>query len=470
MCPADGERTRASWGRRYVGISLVVLGLCLPAIYLAGYLGLSLNELLSYRADDGWCVKGVQSIGQHCFGDYASVNAGLKTGAFWNPKLATATPYPPLALVPPLAFIYLGRLTGSWALGRDLFLALLAASMLLPTLWVSRQARGDRGPSAFLVIGVATAPFLFVLDRGNTTGLLVAPLLGMATAYANKQRGRMLVFIVICTLLKPQMLLLALLFILFRAYWHLVLTVVLSVGLTLVGFIFFPGSLFTNIRDWLHITRAYQGSAAFSSPYPYNLGVGRSLLTVFDLSKLQSLTGAGSRSELASWLQLHAGLFSVVLVVITIAVMFASRRDSNPLFPLLAVCILIMIVPGTSYGYYLALLLVPAAFVLRDPDRERWAQRATERWWGMLDRDPTSDSRWDHASRWLLICGLTLLLVPLVVPIKFVPLFFSDVPLAKGLGAIQLLWGPILLVLFILTTSMALIAPRQATSARIEAV
>ena len=47
-------------------------------------------------------------------------------------------------------------------------------------------------------------------------------------------------FIVVCTLLKPQMLLLALLFIIYRAYKYLAATAVVSVVLTLAGFLFFP--------------------------------------------------------------------------------------------------------------------------------------------------------------------------------------------------------------------------------------
>ena len=40
---------------------------------------------------------------------------------------------------------------------------------------------------SFLILGLTSAPFLIILDRGNTAGLLVAPLFGVATAYMNKQ-------------------------------------------------------------------------------------------------------------------------------------------------------------------------------------------------------------------------------------------------------------------------------------------
>ena len=137
--------TKPTWSYRYVNISLVLIGLCFPAIWFyVGYREHSFNQMLSYLIRDGWCDVGPQSIGRHCFGDYAAVDAGLRSKDLWNPDLPTSTAYPPLSLVPPIAFVYLGRITGSWALGRDLFLLLLAGSILSPALWVSRGGWGRR--------------------------------------------------------------------------------------------------------------------------------------------------------------------------------------------------------------------------------------------------------------------------------------------------------------------------------------
>ena len=207
-----------------------------------GIPGEDFNKLLGFRADDGWCVKGVQSIGSHCFGDYAIFDKHFDEGKFWGPDADSATAYPPLSIVPMLAFLYLGRITGSWALGRDLYLLLLAGSLLSPALWVSRRSWTERGPTSLLIIGLATAPFLVVLDRGNSTGLVVAPLLGAAIAYANERYGRMVIFIVICVLLKPQMILLALLFFFYRKYSYFTITVATSVVLRSSAFSSFPGS------------------------------------------------------------------------------------------------------------------------------------------------------------------------------------------------------------------------------------
>src|SRR6476659_4739666 len=104
--------TKPTWSYRYVNISLVLIGLCFPAIWFyMGYRGDSFNEMLSFTIADGWCKVGSQSIGQHCFGDYAAVDAGLRSDGFWNSGLPTSTAYPPLSLLPSIAFISLGRIT-----------------------------------------------------------------------------------------------------------------------------------------------------------------------------------------------------------------------------------------------------------------------------------------------------------------------------------------------------------------------
>ncbi len=215
-----------SWSSFYVNFAIVTLGLCLPVIWVwFGYLGLSFNASLSFFVDDGWCVKGVQSIGSHCFGDYAALDDGLAAGNLWDPASPFATRYPPIAWLPSILSAEFGDLVGSWSAGRNLFLILLAVSLLTPALWVARGHWLRRGPTALVILGIAAAPFLIVLDRGNSVGLVVAPLLGVGLAYVRADFSKMLAFITICALLKPQLILLVLLFLVYRKYSYVVATV-----------------------------------------------------------------------------------------------------------------------------------------------------------------------------------------------------------------------------------------------------
>jgi len=266
----------------------------------------------------------------------------------------------------------------------------------------------------------------------------------------------MFVFIVICSLLKPQMLLLALLFFVYRKYSYFALTVATTVVLTLVGFLFFPGSPSENFVNWGHALSQYRTYQPLDNSYPYNLGFGRSIVTIFDFLRLDRYTDPNARSELASWLHRYSSLFGFLLVAITTLTMFLRSRGSNRYYPLLAVCVVIVIAPETSYGYYLALMLVPAAFILHDPRDRSPTEPTTSRWSGLLDHDPVS-ARWQDLARWILILGIALVLAPLVVPISAIPLLHLERTTGESVGVLQLLWGPILVLLFFVSVSMAFV-------------
>ncbi len=453
---AQPPEPATTWSDRYVGVATLLVALCFPAIWVyAGYRGFSFNQSLSFLVDDGWCVKGVESLGNHCFGDYASLDEGLAAGSLWSPGLPTATPYPALAWAPSIVFVLIGRLTNSWVVGRDLFLGVLACSVLTPAIWAARGSFARRAPLTLLLIGLASAPFLVVLDRGNAIGLVVSPLLGLAISYATGNFRRMMIFIVICSLLKPQLILLVLLFLVYKKYGYLVATVAISVATTLAGFVIFPSTFPQNISDWLTVITRYSGYQTLDSLFPYNLGVGRTLLTILDLLQVRSIFGESARADLAVWLQAHNSLLVILLLAIVTAAIMLRKPNSNPIFPLVAVLSIAVMAPGTAFSYYLALFLVPAALVLRDPKLELASLSNRERWVGMLDAPDSGGKRAARFAKWSLVVGLGLLMAPLVIPL---PSFLGLPTVAPTpgmvIGLLQVLDGPILLLLLIISVIM----------------
>jgi hypothetical protein len=256
-----------------------------------------------------------------------------------------------------------------------------------------------------------------VLDRGNTIGIVVAPLLGLAISYATGNFRRMMLFIVICALLKPQLILLVLLFLVYKKYRYLLTTVAISVATTLAGFAIFPSTFPQNISDWLTVITRYSGYQTLDSLFPYNLGVGRTLLTILDLLQVRSIFGESASADLAVWLQAHNSLLVILLLAIVTAAIMLRKPNSNPIFPLVAVLSIAVMAPGTAFSYYLALFLVPAALVLRDPKLELATLSNRERWVGMLDAPDSGGKRAARFAKWSLVVGLGLLMAPLVVPL-----------------------------------------------------
>lgn len=436
------------WGQRFVVFAIALLGLSVLTVWVfIGYHGLSLNELVSFRVDDGFCTPAQAYLG-HCFADYSVMDEALTGGNFWQVGDVVATSYPAASLMPAIATTMVGRLVGSWAVGRDIFLALLAASLLTPAIWVAWRTSVQRAVIALVVAGFATAPFLVNIDRGNSTALVVAPLLGVALAYIRGRHGWMLAFIVLAALVKPQMILLVLLFIACRKYWFVLWTGLTFGALSFLAFLPFPGSPIDNISNWLRVLTDYSDLVQVDTVNPSNLNIAHSLLTVVDVTGIDSLVGDdGYQRAFYVFSEFKERLGLAAVVVVALALAFRGRHAS-PLFSLIAVCGLIAVAPGTSFGYYLALLLVPTALLLKHPlPANQPADRLP--WRGMLDVQPfTRLPRTRATLFWTLVSALALLLTPLLVlPVYAVtPEGWIHIGGDLNVGLVQLLRGPLVLV------------------------
>ena len=455
--PGQALDRATTWSDRYVGVAVLLVALCFPAVWVySGYKGFSFNASLSFFVDDGWCVKGVESLASHCFGDYAVIDDWLGAGELWGPS-AIPSVYPAIGWVPTILALRVGELVGDPTAGRNLFLALLACSLLAPAIWAARGSFSRRAPITFLLIGLASAPFLIVLDRGNAIGLVVAPLLGLAISYATGNFRRMMVFIIICSLLKPQMILLVLLFLVYKKYGYLLATVAISVVATAAGFATFPSTFPQNIEGWLTKVTEYSGYQTIDALYPYNLGLGRTLLTIADFLQLRTILGDSARADLAVWLQAHNNLLVIALLVIVASAIMLRKPGSNLIFPLVAVISIAVMAPGVAFSYYLALFLVPAAMVLRDPKDHLAKLSSREPWAGILDMPDSSGRRAGPFAKWVLVVGLALLLAPLVIALPSFTGLPTNAPNPSiVIGLVQVLYGPILLCLLLVSAALTI--------------
>jgi len=427
-----------------------------------GYKGLNFNSLLIFPPDDGWCAKGIESVGDHCFGDYSVFRLAFDQNKMVTPWLGgpgyewAGTAYSATTMLPILLFIEIGKIVGNFALGRNLYLALLAASMLAPAIWVSRHRWQQRGAISFLILGVASAPFLINLDRGNSTGLLVAPLLLVAIAYMKNQQKKMFIFIVICVLLKPQMIILVLLFLVYRAFYYAALTILTSTSLTLAGFLFYSGSFTGNISQWTENLSNYSGGNTpqkVLTTWPYNLSIGRSLITVLNFLGY----GSSGPNGIASLITDNSAAISIAALAMLSVGLLIKGKTSNPFYSLVAVITITTIFATITYSYYTVLILVPAAFVLKNPNFDDTTKNSD--WLGILDSENFSEPLRVKFYNWLLLLVFALISTPLIIPISN-SLFTDAMPIPEYVGLLQVLYGPILLFLFLFSFYNVLKNPR----------
>jgi hypothetical protein len=447
-------KQKSTWADRYISISILLISLCFIAIFILGYYeGLNFNFLLSFGTDDSWCTKGTESIGDHCFGDYSLFRiifdqSKMPTPWSGNPGYEwLESNYPAASLLPINLFVWIGKIFDSFTLGRNLYLALLAASILAPTIWVSRHQWRQRGAIAFLILGIASAPFLITLDRGNSTGLLVAPLLLAAIAYMKNQQKKMFIFIVICILLKPQMIILVLLFLVYRAFYYMALTILVSGTLSLFGFVFYNGSLVENISDWIKSVNSYNSGSSLlvrfdDGSWPSNLAIGKSTITVLNLLGY----GFSGPDGVAQLITDNSTVISITVLVFLSIALLIKGKASNPYYSLVAIITATIIIPGVTSSYYTVLILVPAAFVLKNPNLGSAAKNSD--WLGILDSGNCAEPLRIKIYNWVTLLAFALILTPLIIPIPN-SLFTNTTPSPEYVGLLQVLYGPILLFLFL---------------------
>jgi hypothetical protein len=140
---------------------LTVIGLS-QAWILTFYYQENFNEWLSWRSND---YSGDHfSVGQHYFSDYLHLNLDTRDGSVDYP-LAT---YPPFANLVFRVFAYF-----PYKFSLALWLVCLVLAMVLPLYYALQKIKSRNKFQSILIFGVLSAPFIAVLDRGNSIGLII---------------------------------------------------------------------------------------------------------------------------------------------------------------------------------------------------------------------------------------------------------------------------------------------------------
>jgi hypothetical protein len=448
--PGTLTKPRMSWGVWYFKIFMALLAISLPAAWIfTGYYGYGLSEGLSFFADDGWCQVGTESMGVHCFGDFAALYHNISSPDLWNPKSPLGTPYPPSSLLPGRLATWVGSTTGGFQTARDLYLASLAMAMLVPAVWVAWGRFWSTGPYVLVILGLGTAPFLIVMDRGNSTGFVVAPLMLSAIFLVRRETGRMAVMIAICALLKPQFLVLLLLLLAYRKYRQTLLTL-LSVGtLSLLSFVVSSNNPIASFKGWLEIVGRYSGYQSVEQAYPYNLSLIRSVMVINDSLHAigRGAIDSATRTSLAEALVGANQWIATVVLVVVVVVVWTRGRRANPVYLIVLVLSVAAILPGVSYAYYLCVFTVPLALVLKHPETtSRHVQQVL--FHGLLDTNAGQGSRLGTVSTGFFLALLALLMVPLFIPIDSIGSTFIGSSQSASVGLVQSMWGVALVLLF----------------------
>lgn len=443
----EARTAPSTWANRYVALATALLVVAVGSIwYVSSYMQLAPSEILSFPLSDNWCIPSQEGIGVHCFGDYAIARSYF-AGDFdpWN-GAASLPPsnYSAIGWLPALAASWLGSLLGGGRASLVIYLAAELTCLLTPAFWVGWRAKTAELPTSTLLLGVASAPVLIAIDRGNSVAFAVPFMLVAGIALVRRRWTWVVVGIVGAAILKPQLALLAVLLLVNRRYRDLAVTAVATAGLTVAGFAAFP-HFPTNLLNWVKAVTAYSAVQSAESTYPVNLGVGRSVVTLLDFLGAGQLMGAGSRTALAQWLDANGTTINLCLLATIAIVLWLSAKHIPAPWSLTLAVFAVLYSSSTVYTYYLTLFLVVVAVIVRDPDLARPVSLQRSGALDIGDAQPRSI----RAVNGALITVLALVMAPVIVPTQLLGdgiVRFWNLDGARTVYQTAL--GPALLVLF----------------------
>ena len=334
---------------------------------------------LTFRADDGWCDPSQDGIGVHCFGDFQDIYSKSALSPWdWVAPFS----HPPLSHSVQWLFGQLTELTDRPLFALGAWLCLGFCALMLPAFWAARGGSPLFKASVVLVLGVGSVPVIATLDRGNSVFLLSAAFFAMAWSCWREKWTLAVTFSVLATMIRPQAILLCLVFLGLGRLKPFLTAGVLGVAGLLASFWIYPGDSLGNFRQWISNIVEYRDYASIYLHDGANLSLMRALILGLEIPGVNTgrLVFPGDSSEGAFFNipllgpAFQSGLVSSVvtllgfgLIAATGFLMFARRARLSLPIALLLPALLVLVIPQTSYLYYASLLLTPIAFAIRLP-------------------------------------------------------------------------------------------------------
>jgi len=342
-------------------LSLIVVSL---GMLVSSYIDARYSETVSFFVQDGWCVPQSQGFGSHCFGDfYAPITIASDINP-WASNLNLA--------YSPVSFAYFNLISNNFFLGISLkfplylniFLTLLAIS--LPGLQSIKQNLGGFAEAKWILTAMLTAtPSLALIDRGSNNFLLIPFLYFYVIAIRSQRMRNAFLILVLMSLWKPQMFIFAFLFLTTFGFKEAIKVSLVTFAAILASFVLYPNGVLTNISDWISNSRSYQTYSPIPGLGNYSFAnfVGY-IDSVFRL--ISDDSGAIKNTLIGSMNSSTVSLISILFGIFAFGSLYLARNKVSQNYQILATTIFFLLIPGTTFVYYLALLLVPLIFITRD--------------------------------------------------------------------------------------------------------
>jgi hypothetical protein len=338
---------------RFVAIMITANAICIPLlIFLPSYYNFKASESLSLYAKDGWCNPG-QGIGIHCFGDFFYT---FRFTEMIDPWSNGFNPQPPLGTFFYQIFSWYTVDNPNSKIPLLVYLVGCICAVLFPAWhlgWKNRK-------SIFLTISLSLAtltfaPVLVALDRGSNQLLMVPFVYLFVRGVIDENNRKVLIFGAILVLIKPQMVLLGIIFILNRDIRNSLKWAILSAVVTLSSFLLYPTSYVKNIKDYFQQLIVYQEYIPAGTLFPVNISISN-LWSAFHRMYFEIFPNQGHIEGADSW-KYYSPFVTLGTLVIVAAVSWFFGPQKTPLTKSVIAVSLPAIIPNVSFHYYLCVFL-----------------------------------------------------------------------------------------------------------------
>ena len=334
-------------------------------MFTASYFAIEILPSLSFSADDRHCIPSSQGVGSHCFGDYYYPLNIAKQQSPWHGY----NPYPAAPMSIFKLFEWIENLTNSSRFGLASYLSINMLAIATPAIWISKSMGLRYGATIFVLSGPFSYAGMIALDRGNLIGLISPPLLLFLVGLKNANFNYVHFGIIGSAIIKPQFAVLALVFILMNQYRPFFVSIRMVVLTQVLPFVLWPNSFINNVPKSLKMLLQFNSIDEPGSLYPPQISIKMSLRVLANLLEATSIVQI-SDLNIPSFTLNSAG---ISLFLSVFAVLFFYRRRFSLVVMGAYLIIVVTLLPGTVYNYYLVVAgpIIGICFTILDGNKHQ---------------------------------------------------------------------------------------------------
>jgi len=315
-----------------------VLSAALAWIYHS-YFRNDFAALLVFHGADGNCDASTQGLGVHCFGDYSAIHY---SNLFKVPQGAEIV-YPLVTRVFRLPFLLIESVS-NYRVGLACYLVTLLLAILFPVLHAHFTGRIKLALPLWACITCLNIGTLSSLDRGNVIAFAVPFMYLFLIKFQDNYSKSASAYLTLATMVKPQLALLAIVFLWRREIKMMVFFSVSTVLIVTTPYLVFGSKSLTILREWIEETLRWSKSLSPTTNFPTNYSFNR-ILGVVDIN--------APKFSFALGFILLAGI-SLPIVI---------RRKKIDVFDLIKLSLILICMNSIVYVYY-SVLLIPLWVIL----------------------------------------------------------------------------------------------------------